>query len=208
MITGIFIRARTKGSARKNESEWKNVTSGVPQGSFLGPALLLLYINDLQNTIESYTKLFADDTKIYAKINTNTDKHTLQRDLDKLNVWSLKWKLRFNTSKCKVMHIGKKNNKFQYSMGLETEKQILDDCEEEEDLGVHTDSKLNCSMHCQKVAAKANAIMGIIKRTFNNLNIDIFTKLYKSMVRPIMEYSSSMWSPYLKKDISTLEKVQ
>ncbi len=53
--------------------------------------------------------------------------------------------------------------------------------------------------------------MGIIKCTFSNLDTDIFTKLYKSMVRPIimiMEYSSSVWSPYLKKDISTLEKVQ
>ncbi len=192
----------------KNESEWKKVTSGVPQGSALGPALFLLYNNDLPNTIESYTKLFADDTKIYAKINTNTEKHTLKGDLDKLNDWSLKWKLRFNTSRCKVMHIGKKNYKFQYSMGLETEKHILDECEEEKDLGVHTDSKLNFSSHCQKVAAKAISIMGIIKRTFSNLDTDILTKLYKSMVRLIMEYSSSIWFPYLKKYISKLEKVE
>ncbi len=84
--------------------------SGVLQGSVLGPALFLLHVNDLPNTIESFTKLFANDTKIYAKINTNTDNHTLQGNLDKLNVWSLKWKLEFNTFKCKVMHIGKKNN--------------------------------------------------------------------------------------------------
>ena len=75
-------------------------------------------------------------------------------------------------------------------------------------IGVHTDSKLNFSSHCQKVDDKANSIMGIIKRTFSNLGTEIFTKLYTSMVRPIMEYSSSVWSPYLKKDKSTLEKVQ
>ncbi len=94
-------------------------------------------------------------------------------------------------------------------MVFETEKnQILNDCKEEKDLGVHTDSKLNFSSHCQKVADKANSIMGIIKSTFSNLDTEIFTKLYKSMVRPIMEYSSSVWSLYLKKDISTLETVQ
>ncbi len=96
-------------------------------------------------------------------------------------------------------------------MGLvETEKQILDDCKEDKDLGVHNDSKVNFSSHCQTVAAKANSIIGIIKCTFNNLDIDIFAKLYKSIIRPIMEYSSSVhvWSPYLKKDISTLERVQ
>ncbi len=81
-------------------------------------------------------------------------------------------------------------------MGLETEKQIMDEYEEEKDLGVHTDSKLHFSSHCQKVAAEANSIMRVIKRTFNNLNKYIFTKLYKSMVRPIMEYSSSVWCPY------------
>ncbi len=70
------------------------------------------------------------------------------------------------------MHIGKKNNKFQLSsMGLETEKQILDECEEEKDLGVHWDCKLNFSSRCQKVAAKENSIMGIIKRTFSKLDI-------------------------------------
>ena len=94
----------------------EKVTSGVPQDSVLGLPLFLLYINDLPNTIDSYTKLFVDNTKIYAKITTHTDTHTLQRDLDKLNVWSLKWKLRFNNSKSKVRHIGKKNIKFQYSM--------------------------------------------------------------------------------------------
>ena len=72
-------------------SNWKSVLSGVPQGSVLGPILFLIYINDLDDSITSNILKFADDTKLFRKVNTDGDKQHLQNDLDRLVKWSEKW---------------------------------------------------------------------------------------------------------------------
>ena len=88
-------------------SVWANVTSGIPQGSVLGPILFVLYINDLPSTINSNVYMFADDTKIFNNIKSPEYQVVLQKDLDILAKWSDKWLLRFHPNKCKVMHLGK-----------------------------------------------------------------------------------------------------
>ena len=72
-------------------SNWKSVLSGVPQGSVLGPILFLIYINDLEDDISSKVLKFADDTKVFKKVTNDTDKQSLQDNLDKLVKWSEKW---------------------------------------------------------------------------------------------------------------------
>ena len=72
------------------------MTSGIPQGSVLGPTLFIIYVNDLSETVESMVHIFADDTKIYRKIATENDCVKLQKDLDILQEWSSKWLLSFN----------------------------------------------------------------------------------------------------------------
>ena len=84
-------------------SKWTDVTSGIPQGSILGPVLFIIYINDLPETVESMVHFFADDTKIYRKITTEKDCAALKKDPVMLQEWSNKWLLKFNTSKCKIM---------------------------------------------------------------------------------------------------------
>ena len=74
-------------------SNWKSVLSGVPQGSVLGPILFLIYINDLEDDISSKVLKFADDTKVFRKVTNDTDKQSLQNDLDKLFKWSEKWQM-------------------------------------------------------------------------------------------------------------------
>jgi hypothetical protein len=86
-------------------SEWENVTSGIPQGSVLDPILFVIYINDLPDTVESDSYLFADDTKIFRIIKDEDDKEILQDDLTKLEEWSDKWLLKFHPEKCKHMKI-------------------------------------------------------------------------------------------------------
>ena len=80
-------------------SNWKSVLSGVPQGSVLGPILFLIYINDLDDSITSNVLKFADDTKLFRKVNTDGDKQHLQNDLDRLVKWSEKWQMLFNFGK-------------------------------------------------------------------------------------------------------------
>ena len=84
-------------------SNWKSVLSGVPQGSVLGPIILfLIYINDLDDSIKSNVLKFADDTKLFRKVNTDGDKQHLQND--RLVKWSEKWQMLFNFGKCKCLH--------------------------------------------------------------------------------------------------------
>ena len=98
-------------------SNWKSVLSGVPQGSVLGPLLLLIYINNLDDNITSNALKFADDTKLFRKVNTDGDKKHLQNDLDRLVKRSEKWQMLFNIWKCKCLHTGHGNLDVNYKMG-------------------------------------------------------------------------------------------
>ena len=93
-------------------SEISPVQSGVPQGSVLGPLLLLLFINDLPDTISSQStvKLFADDCVLYRKIKCEEDAIKLQQDLDQLQQWEVDWRMEFHPKKCQLLHVTNKRN--------------------------------------------------------------------------------------------------
>ena len=186
-------------------SKQAKVSSGIPQGSILGPVLFTIFINDLPNDIISPCKIFADDTKIY---NSADNKDIIQEDLESLQDWTDRWNLYFNTSKCKVMHLGKNNPKNEYHMQKDGDKYILTDCDEEKDLGVTFDKDLNFNRHIQACTSKANQMIGVIRRTFINIDKDIFTKLYKAIVRPHLEYGNLAWHPLFKYQSIEIEKVQ
>ena len=199
-LTGRLQRVQVKGT----HSEWREVWSGVPQGSVLGPTLFLVYVNDLLDGLHSHGKLFADDAKIYRRVMTPQDRSLLQDDLDRLTDWSKKWLLKFNQEKCKVMHIGRRNNGYEYKMGSQT---LTVTCEEK-DLGVLVTPNLKPSAQVAKAAASANSMLGRIKRTFTCLDDTTLPALYKALVRPRMEFAIQAWSPYLQKDVKKLERVQ
>ncbi|KAK3098476.1 hypothetical protein FSP39_019799 [Pinctada imbricata] len=186
-----------------SESNWSNVTSGIPQGSVLGPTLFLIYINDLPDVVHNIVKLFADDTKLYSVVNNHEQQERLQEDINSLASWSNKWLLKFNVSKCKHLHLGKPNQTT-YTMNDEE----ITKCDSEKDLGITVDDKLKFQVHINTQIKKANIKLGLIKRTFTYLDKDIFLKLYKSLVRPHLEYGSNVWSVIYKKEAIALENVQ
>ena len=185
-------------------SDWCNVKSGVPQGSVLGPILFILYINDLPDAIKSSCKIFADDTKLIQAIRDLKSIEHLQQDLEALQNWSKTWKLEFNASKCKVLHIGKKNPLASYSMN---EKELTS-VKEEKDLGCIMRADLKQSSNIKHHISKANRLLGMIRRTFTYLPKESFLLLYKTYVRPRVEYCQQAFYPYLKKDCREIEKVQ
>ena len=192
---------------RGHYSSWTSVLSGVPQGTVLGPILFLIYINDISRRIMSNTKLFADDMKVYRLLrDTKKDVEELQKDLIRLESWSNDWQLRFNTDKCEAMRISKKNDYSSPKYHLCGNQ--LKAVSEVKDLEIYITSNLSWSLQANKCASKANSVLGFIKRTVGPKNPQLFSKLYKSLVRPILEYCSSVWCPHLKKDLNTLEKVQ
>ena len=131
------------------KSAWSPVTSGIPQGSVLGPVLFVLFINDMPEENHNYIQMFAEDTKLYATISNEEDGRALQGDIKKLEVWSHRWQICFSASKCKVMHLGKKNITFTYKMGTNTkwEETLV-----EKDLGVYIDNDLNFNFHIKKIS--------------------------------------------------------
>ncbi len=193
---------------RGTHSEWAPVTSGVPQGSVLGPSLFLIFINDMPDLINSTMKLFADDSKMYRRISRNQTNRDLQVDLDKVCEWSDKWQMVLNQKKCKHMHIGTHENGERFSFKNENTTVELQLVEEQKDLGLLIDSKLKFSKHITQSVSKANRNLGLIARTFTYLDKDMFVQLYKSLVRPHLEYATPVWSPLLKKDRVAIENVQ
>ena len=198
---------------RGTSSEWFNVTSGVPQGSVLGPILFLIFINDLPLEVVSPLSLFADDSKVFSRIvaeknikgrGTVCGREVLQRDLDCIREWADKWKMEFNVGKCKIMHLGKSNPKHTYTMGgVDLEKTT-----EERDLGVLVDDRLEFDKHIKGVVNRANRMLGMIRIGFSCLDEEIFMNLYPVLVRPLLEYCVQVWSPYKQKYIDLIEDVQ
>ena len=190
------------------ESSWATVSSGIPQGSVLGPTLFLIYINDLPEVVDSVIKLFADDTKLYNRVNTVTDMEYLQKDLDNLVKWSADRQLRFNSSKCHHLHIGRETG-FIYTMEEDgSRRTTVSEVKQEKDLGVLIDKDLKFQHHIAESVKKANRKLGLIRRSFSCLDKEIFTNLYKSIVRPNLEYGCTIWSVIYKKEAITLENVQ
>ena len=193
-------------------SQWASVTSGVPQGSVCGPLLFVLYVNDLPDTCTCQVRLFADDTKIYTSSDLEEGTKALQKDLDSLQLWSDNWLLRFHPEKCQVLKLGYRKSEANYYMrgtrDGEDYNVMLQESEVERDLGVFIDNNLSFKQQVGKTTAKANQIVGIIRRTFDFLSDDLFLQLYKSLVRPILEYGHSVWQPHHKTLCAEIEAVQ
>src|SRR6266516_5871805 len=185
-------------------SEWEVVTSGVPQGSIRGPVLFTIFINDLEENVINNVLKFADDSKLWGRAETLEDRLSMQKDLDILGDWAIKNKMPFNVSKCKVMHLGKKNVKYEYRI-MDQEIPITS---EEKDLGVFFSDTFKPSFNCDKVSKTANKIIEMMRRNISNRSSEAMLILYKTLVRLVLDYCVPLWRPYAKKDVLKLEKVE
>ena len=156
---------------------------------------------------DSNVALYADDTKLYkqAYIKYESDAIKLQKVLDRVNVWINDRLLSLNIEKCKVISIGRNATiDFQYKI----DDYELEKIYEIKDLGVTFDSKLKFTAHINDKVNKAFSVLGVINRNFKYMERNTFIMLYKSMVRPHLEYANLVWHPYRKDEINKLEKVQ
>jgi hypothetical protein len=196
-LTGRQQRVVINGEA----SSWE------VQGSVLGPCLFLMYINDIDGGVEDlggFLSKFADDTKWAKMVMGEQDRDEFQRGLDKLMHWADIWQMEFNKDKCHILHLGKKNSMFEYTMGGVS----LAASEWEKDLGVLVHQSLKPSMQCSKAAKKANSVLGQLCRGVGYRDKTVFIDLYKTYVRPHLEYAVQAWSPWTIGDKEILEAVQ
>ena len=181
------------------------VTSGVPQGTVLGPLLFLLYINDLPDNLSTRVRLFADDCILYTPIRTQNDSSLRQNDLLKLQKWQDTWLMKFNPDKCYTMTLATRTpTSNMYTVCGQTLTSVNSHCY----LGIHLSNTLNWTNQTKVASTKAQQTLGVIRKHLNKCPTHIKAVAYTSLVRPILEYASAAWDPHSQNNINTLERIQ
>lgn len=192
-------------TANGHDSPHSDVQSGVPQGSVLGPLLFLIYINDLPSAITSDVHLFADDCVILREITNEYDISLLQADLNNVSEWCRLWRMELNINKCKFLRVSRSNDNlpvyYLNNVALESTNSY-------KYLGLHITSKLTWNHHVEYIINQANRLMGYLRRNFSHAPSPLKLLLYKTLLRPKLEYAAAIWDPYHENLIHSLELIQ
>ena len=187
-------------------SDYVSLSSGIVQGSILGPLLFLLYINDIVELFDSTCscKLYADDIKIYSVIDTREDCESMQRILNDIQAWSDKWQLSISYKKCNTMFIGNHNNDVKFTLGSED----LTAVKQVKDLGINVTNDCKFKCHIDQITARAHARANLVHKCFVSKDTNTLVKAFTTYVRPLLEYASCVWSPCNIVNIKKVESVQ
>ena len=149
-------------------------------------------------------KLFADDIKMYHIVNNLNNAIYFQSILNSINYWCTDSQLSLNYDKCFILHLGKSNTKFSYGLnGV-----LFPSPDQVKDLGVFIDSSLSFSKHIAATCSKARSRCSLFLKSFISRDLFSMKQFYISYIRPLLEYSSPVWSPITQGDINALESVQ
>ena len=202
-----WLTGRTQKVVVDGESSGEAaVISGVPQGTVLGPLMFILYINDIDNETSSSIRLFADDCLLYRTVSCTRDASELQRDLKQMCRWADLWQMNFNATKCHVLSVTKKTQPlmFPYTIG----GQQLQHVTHHPYLGVELGDDLSWGTHLDKMIPKAQRTLNLLRRNLSDCSQNIKDVVFKTLVRPVLEYASTSWDPYQAKHIHRMENVQ
>ena len=158
--------------------------------------------------IQVMMRMYADDSEILRGLNTPDHVNQVQVSVNQSVIWASIWQMFYHYKKCHHLHIG--NNMEDTAYTMETPNGIvpIEKVQSEKDLGVTFDSKLNFTEHISSKVKKANQIVGLIFKTFTFMDREMFLNLFKSLVRPHLEYATTIWAPIYKKNAIQIENVQ
>ena len=186
-------------------SDTHPVLSGVPQGTVLASLFFIIYVNDIVDICKPpvIMDLFADDGKVSSPVNSIRDCLLLQNTIIDISLWSDTWQLALNNIKTIVLHIGKSNPQFNYTLN----NMILNASDEVVDLGVTMTSNLTFHRHIEKLLVTCHKKQFIMKKCFFTQSVKFRTRLFCSYIRPILEYGSAIWNPHSESEINQLEHI-
>ena len=200
-MSGRKQRVRVEGEF----SDWVDVISSVIQGSVLGGTMFNIYIDDIRLVVlHALILLFADDTKVALRIASEEDRQTMQAVINNLAEWAKQWDMSFNVKKCKIIHVGHNNPRYDYVMNGNQ----IDSANEEKDLGVVVEASMKPGKQCAQAAKNANFALGQIQRAFHYRKKTTLVPLFKTFIRPKLEFAAAAWNPWTEQDKKQLEKVQ
>ena len=202
----VFLGDREQCVVVDGRSSPEAVTSGVPQGTVLGPLLFLLYINDLPSVVSSQVRLFADDCLMYHPFSSIEDQVAMQHDLDSLERWGVAWGMGFNAKKCHIMTLGRGRYTLTHFYSLCGE--ILESVDEAKYPGINISHDLSWSPHVQALSSRGNSTLGFLQRNLRRCPAKLKEQSYIALVRSVLEYGAAIWDPHLAQDINRLEKIQ
>ena len=205
-ITNFLTKRKQRVVVDGDHSQWVQVRSGVPQGTVLGPLLFLAYINDLPDNISSEVRLFADDCVLYRPIHNNSDVSGLQADLDTLTSWQNTWQMKFNAKKCFVLKLShsRSTTSHTYKLGQST----LEETNLYAYLGVHITKNLKWDDQINHSVSKAKRVLNLVRRNLHSCTTELKSTAYKTLVRPHLEYSCTVWDPHTNELTQKIEMVQ
>lgn len=202
-LTGRSLQVRANGFI-SNKYE---VLSGVPQGSHLGPVLFNIFINDIGHKLISEYLLYADDLKIFRGVVGDDDINILQQDINELCSWCEVNKLNLNITKCAFVSFSRSHNPRPAAYMLNGHR--LQEVKSTKDLGVIIDNKLTFTQHIDSITLRAYRMLGFVIRSGKSFwNINTLIRLYLTLIRPILEYCSAIWSPHFDIHVNRIEKIQ
>ena len=171
-----------------SNSKWTKVTSGVPQGSILGPLLFLVYINDKGDCLKhSEVRLFADDCTTSHTVKENDDCSLLQQDLTELHRRTQTWQLTLNTSKCKALAFTNKRN-YKLSYQYRVNDTPLEYVNKFKYLGIWITGNLKWSTHSHEAALQASRILNLLCRSLHGCSMQPKKTACLALVHPHLEY--------------------
>ena len=180
----------------------------MPQGSILGPLIFLIFINDITEGIESDIHLFADDTSLMEIIdNYNESYAKLNRDLHRLSIWADRRLITFNAAKTVYLKVSRKINQAPKPI-LRLKREIVKEVQTHKHLGLTFNTTLTWNDHIDKLVTKAAQCVGLLKRICREVPRECLETLYKSMIRPLLEYGDIIYDGSPDTYTSRLEGVQ
>ena len=188
-------------------SSLRNLQTGVPQGSILGPLLFLIYINDIINDLQCNVNLFADDTSIQKCLDSHDDFKVINDDLLKLSIYGTQWLITFNALKTEYIIVSKRKTRAMHP-DLLLNNTKLTKVNNHKHLGLMISNNMSWSSHINEILAKAEKRLSMMRRSKYFLPRSCLDKLYKSMILPLLDYCDVIYDSFTMYENEQLDKLQ